>query len=78
MQPDVGGAWRQDVLRRMREEQQAKAAERPTPPRRSRRLRRSPPAVTQTELEPAEIDLTETVNDAVVLPEDPSAPLARR
>jgi hypothetical protein len=41
MQPDMGGLWRQDVLRRIHETQLAEAAARPTPapPRRISRWR---------------------------------------
>jgi len=32
VQPDIGGAWRQEVLRRLEEERRAAAATRPAPP----------------------------------------------
>lgn len=58
MQPDVGGMWRQEILRRMREAQLTEEAER-------RRLRRrSPPAArTETTRTPAEIDVRDTAED---------------
>jgi hypothetical protein len=66
VQPDVGGVWRQEVLRRMQEAHQAEAAARPAPPPGPRRrvtapwraaagwlrsrLRRGSPPVAQTKL----------------------------
>ena len=66
MQPDVGGVWRQEVLRRLQEAQQAEAGARPAPPPGPRRritvrwraatgwlrgrLRRGSPSVAQTKL----------------------------
>jgi hypothetical protein len=83
VQPDVGGVWRQEVLRRMQEAQQAEAAARPAPPPGPRRritvrwraaagrLRRGSPPVAQTKLTETrpEIDLTETVTAEIVLPD---------